>query len=178
MEQRGLLCIQDGVIPRTRRLLIGSGSLFGVLVTGFFPNWSTICEVSDALWLWSLSVFCQIQMSALLSILSYVIFVAHIPILIPFSLTFPYLCSTSVVCVMLSIASMSFHSILLCRFFLALSHLFFMLNLSSNAMGSKRKQNLSCCFFFVFCVFFLGGVLSSHEKSCDTILNGKGWSIG
>lgn len=157
MEQRGLLCIQDGVIPRTRRLLIGSGSLFGVLVTGFFPNWSTICEVSDALWLWSLSVFCQIQMSALLSILSYVIFVAHIPILIPFSLTFPYLCSTSVVCVMLSIASMSFHSILLCRFFLALSHLFFMLNLSSNAMG-VRGSKISAVASFLFFVFFFGGV--------------------
>jgi hypothetical protein len=107
-------------------------------------------------------------MSALLSILSYVIFAVHIPILIPFSLTFPHLCSTSVVCVMLSIASMSFHSILLCRFFLALSHLFFMLSLSSNAMGVRGSKISVGSFFFFLCV------LSSHEKSCNTILNGKG----
>jgi hypothetical protein len=88
-----------------------------------------------------------------------------------------HLSSTSVVCVMLSIASMSFHSILLCRFFLALSHLFFMLNLSSNAMGVRGSKisAVASFLFFVFVIFiFFWGVLSSHEKSCNTILNGKG----
>jgi hypothetical protein len=50
-----------------------------------------------------------------------------------------------------SIASMSFHLIFPCRFFLALSHLFFMLNLSSNGMGVRGSKisavASSLCFF-------------------------------